>query len=41
MILDDALRLTGALMALAFIQQSLEHLDPGRGVRKDGCSSRV
>jgi hypothetical protein len=29
MILDDALRLTGALMALAFIQQSLEHLDPG------------
>lgn len=28
MILDDALRLTGVLMALAFIQQSLEHLDP-------------
>jgi hypothetical protein len=29
MTFDDALRLTSAMMALAFIQQSLEHLRPG------------
>ncbi len=34
MTLDAAIRLTGALMALAFVQQSLEHLRPAARARE-------
>jgi hypothetical protein len=41
MTLESALRLSDAMMALAFIQQSLEHLRPATRLREGCCSRRA